>query len=85
MVICWLPNPQILWSVSHCITIADTEQAMFSASSSSSATPTMTLDGRSVTVDERGFGQIEFTATPASQYDDRECIEYIKQELQNNI
>jgi gliding motility-associated protein GldM len=47
------------------------EGTMFIASSSSSATPTMTLDGRAVPVDEKGFGKIEFTATPAGAYDDR--------------
>jgi gliding motility-associated protein GldM len=47
------------------------EGTMFIASSSSSAIPTMTLDGRTVPVDEKGFGKIEFTATPAGSYDDR--------------
>ncbi|MFM7629104.1 MAG: gliding motility protein GldM [Algoriphagus sp.] len=47
------------------------EGTMFIASSSSSATPTMTLDGRAIPVDEKGFGKIEFTATPAGTYDDR--------------
>ncbi|MGM0946891.1 MAG: gliding motility protein GldM [Bacteroidota bacterium] len=47
------------------------EGTMFIASSSSSALPAMTVDGRSVEVDEKGFGRIEFTATPASEYDDR--------------
>ncbi|HAH35088.1 MAG TPA: gliding motility protein GldM [Algoriphagus sp.] len=62
------------------------EGTMFIASSSSSATPTMTLDGRSVTVDERGFGQIEFTATPASQYDDRGLARRVlKGEIVTNI
>jgi len=44
---------------------------MFIASSSSSATPTMTLDGRSIPVDEKGFGKIEFVASPAAAYDDK--------------
>jgi gliding motility-associated protein GldM len=47
------------------------EGTMFIASSSSSAAPAMSLDGRAVPVDEKGFGKIEFTATPASQYDDK--------------
>jgi gliding motility-associated protein GldM len=47
------------------------EAEMFIASSSSSALPTMSIDGRSVPVDAEGFGKIEFTATPATQYDDR--------------
>jgi len=47
------------------------EGTMFIASSSSSASPTMTLDGRSIPVDEKGFGKIEFVATPASSYDDK--------------
>lgn len=47
------------------------EADMFIASSSSSALPAMSVDGRSVQVDGEGFGKIEFTATPASQYDDR--------------
>ena len=47
------------------------EGTMFIASSSSSASPTMTLDGRSISVDAKGFGKIEFVATPAATYDDR--------------
>ncbi|WP_373494219.1 gliding motility protein GldM [Aquiflexum sp.] len=43
---------------------------MFIASSSSSDAPDMTIDGRTVPV-ENGFGKIEFTAQPAGQYDDR--------------
>jgi gliding motility-associated protein GldM len=31
----------------------------------------LSIDGRSVPVDAEGFGKIEFTATPATQYDDR--------------
>lgn len=46
------------------------EGDMFIASSSSSAAPEMTLDGRPVSV-ENGFGKIEFTVPPASEYDDR--------------
>jgi gliding motility-associated protein GldM len=46
------------------------EGTMFIASSSSTASPTMTLDGRSIPVDEKGFGKIEFVATPAASYDD---------------
>ena len=45
------------------------EGDMFIASSSSSAAPEMTLDGRSVSV-ENGFGKIEFTAT-AGNYDSK--------------
>lgn len=47
------------------------EADMFIASSSSSALPSMSIDGRTVPVDAEGFGKIEFTATPATQYDDR--------------
>ncbi|MCE7056624.1 gliding motility protein GldM [Algoriphagus sp. AGSA1] len=47
------------------------EADMFIASSSTSAVPTMTIDGRSVPVDASGFGKIEFTVTPAGQYDER--------------
>ncbi|RAI86953.1 type IX secretion system motor protein PorM/GldM [Algoriphagus yeomjeoni] len=47
------------------------EADMFIASSSTSAAPTMTIDGRSVPVDASGFGKIEFNVTPASEYDDR--------------
>lgn len=62
------------------------EGTMFIASSSSSAAPTMTLDGRSVTVDEKGFGRIEFTATPASEYDDRGLARRVlKGEIVTNI
>lgn len=46
------------------------EGTMFIASSSSTASPTMTLDGRSIPVDPKGFGKIEFVATPAASYDD---------------
>jgi gliding motility-associated protein GldM len=62
------------------------EATMFIASSSSSAVPTMTLDGRAVTVDEKGFGKIEFTATPAGQYDDRGLARKIlKGEIVTNV
>ncbi|MEB2784595.1 gliding motility protein GldM [Algoriphagus persicinus] len=47
------------------------EADMFIASSSTSAAPTMTIDGRAVTVDPKGFGKIEFTVTPATEYDER--------------
>ena len=47
------------------------EGTMFIASSSSSASPTMSLDGRSIPVDAKGFGKIEFVATPAANYDDK--------------
>jgi len=47
------------------------EADMFIASSSTSAAPTMSIDGRSVPVDAKGFGKVEFTATPATKYDDR--------------
>jgi gliding motility-associated protein GldM len=43
---------------------------LFIASSSSSATPQMTVDGREVPVVD-GFGEISFTVPPAGQYDDR--------------
>jgi gliding motility-associated protein GldM len=46
------------------------EGDMFIASSSSSAKPIMTVDGREVPV-ENGFGKINFTVPPASSYDDR--------------
>src|SRR5690554_192791 len=46
------------------------EADMFIASSSSSAQPRMTIDGREVPVEE-GFGKISFTVPPASSYDDR--------------
>ncbi|MEP4376901.1 MAG: GldM family protein, partial [Algoriphagus sp.] len=47
------------------------EADMFIASSSTSAAPTMTYDGRSVPVDAKGFGKIEFTVAPAGSYDER--------------
>lgn len=47
------------------------EADMFIASSSTSSVPTMKLDGKSVTVDPKGFGKIEFIAAPAADYDDR--------------
>jgi gliding motility-associated protein GldM len=62
------------------------EGTMFIASSSSSAAPSMSLDGRSVEVDDKGFGRIEFTATPASEYDDRGLARRVlKGEIVTNI
>ncbi|MEX2593505.1 MAG: gliding motility protein GldM [Anditalea sp.] len=46
------------------------EGDMFIASSSSSAKPKMTVDGREVPVED-GFGKINFTVPPAPSYDDR--------------
>jgi gliding motility-associated protein GldM len=46
------------------------EGNLFIASSSSSATPKMTVDGRDVPVVD-GFGEISFTVPSAGQYDDR--------------
>ncbi|MHA7131343.1 type IX secretion system motor protein PorM/GldM [Algoriphagus namhaensis] len=61
------------------------EADMFIASSSSSAAPTMTVDGREVQV-ENGFGKIEFTATPAGQYDDRGLAKRVlKGEILTNV
>ncbi|MFC3878976.1 gliding motility protein GldM [Algoriphagus namhaensis] len=61
------------------------EGDMFIASSSSASAPTMTIDGRAVPV-ENGFGKIEFTATPASQYDDRGLAKrVIKGEISTNV
>ncbi|HLU88569.1 MAG TPA: gliding motility protein GldM [Cyclobacteriaceae bacterium] len=50
------------------------EGDMFIASSSSSARPEMTVDGREIPV-ENGFGKISFTVPPASNYDDRGLAE----------
>ncbi|MFL0684351.1 MAG: gliding motility protein GldM [Algoriphagus aquaeductus] len=62
------------------------EGTMFIASSSSSAVPTMSLDGRAVPVDEKGFGKIEFTATPAGQYDDKGLArKVLKGEIVTNV
>ncbi|AMQ55030.1 gliding motility protein GldM [Algoriphagus sanaruensis] len=47
------------------------EADMFIASASSSASPTMTLDGRGNVPVEDGFGKVEFTVPPASSYDDK--------------
>lgn len=58
---------------------------MFIASSSSSAAPVMRYNGREIPV-ENGFGKIEFTAPPASQYDDRGLArQVIKGEIVTNI
>lgn len=46
------------------------EADMFIASSSSSAKPVMTVDGKEIPVED-GFGKISFTVPPASSYDDR--------------
>lgn len=62
------------------------EATMFIASSSSSAKPRMTLDGGTVTVDEKGFGNVSFTASPASSYDDRGLSRRVlKGEIVTNI
>ncbi|WPR75380.1 gliding motility protein GldM [Algoriphagus sp. NG3] len=62
------------------------EADMFIASSSSTALPTMTYDGKSVPVDAKGFGKIEFTATPAASYDDRGLAERVlKGEIVTNV
>ncbi|EAZ81467.1 type IX secretion system motor protein PorM/GldM [Algoriphagus machipongonensis] len=61
------------------------EGDMFIASSSSASAPTMTIDGRSVPV-ENGFGKIEFTVTPASEYDDRGLARRVIQgEIETNV
>lgn len=44
---------------------------MFIASASSSAAPTMTLEGRGAVPVVDGFGKVEFTVPPASSYDDK--------------
>ena len=61
------------------------EGDLFVASSSSSAKPKMTVDGREVPVEE-GFGKINFTVPPASSYDDRGLAERtLKGEVVVNI
>jgi gliding motility-associated protein GldM len=61
------------------------EGNLFIASSSSSAAPKMTVDGREVPVVD-GFGQISFTVPPAGQYDDRGLAKRIlKGEITVNI
>src|SRR5690554_1614493 len=61
------------------------EGDLFIASSSSSAKPKMTVDGREVPVEE-GFGKINFTVPPASSYDDRGLAERsLKGEVLVNI
>lgn len=61
------------------------EGDLFVASSSSSAKPTMTVDGREVPVED-GFGKINFTVPPASSYDDRGLAERtLKGEVVVNI
>src|SRR5690606_10939919 len=50
------------------------EGDLFIASSSSSAKPEMTVDGREIPVED-GFGKISFTVPPASNYDDRGLAE----------
>ena len=61
------------------------EGDMFIASSSSAAAPAMSIDGRSVPV-ENGFGKIEFTVTPAGQYDDRGLAKRVlKGEIVTNV
>lgn len=61
------------------------EGDMFIASSSSAAAPQMSLDGKSVTV-ENGFGKIDFTVAPASDYDDRGLAKRVlKGEIVTNV
>lgn len=61
------------------------EGDMFIASASSSAAPTMTLNGRSVPV-ENGFGKVEFVVPPASSYDDRGLSrQVLKGEIVTNV
>lgn len=61
------------------------EGDLFVASSSSSAKPKMTIDGKELTVEE-GFGKINFTVPPASSYDDRGLAERsLKGEVLVNI
>ena len=61
------------------------EGNLFVASSSSSAQPKMSIDGREVPVVE-GFGQISFTVPPAGQYDDRGLAKRVlKGEITVNI
>lgn len=61
------------------------EGDLFVASSSSSAKPRMTVDGREVSVED-GFGKINFTVPPASSYDDRGLAERsLKGEVLVNI
>jgi gliding motility-associated protein GldM len=62
------------------------EADMFIASSSTSAAPTMSIDGRSVPVDAKGFGKIEFAVTPAGTYDDRGLAKRVlKGEIITNV
>lgn len=61
------------------------EADMFIASASSSAAPTMTLNGRAVPV-ENGFGKVEFTVPPASSYDDKGLSrQVLKGEIVTNV
>lgn len=61
------------------------EGTMFIASSSSSATPKMTVGGREIPV-VNGFGEINFTVPPAGQYDDRGLArQSLKGEITVNI
>lgn len=61
------------------------EGNLFIASSSSSAQPKMTVNGREVPVVD-GFGEISFTVPPASQYDDRGLArQTLKGEITVNI
>ena len=61
------------------------EGNLFIASSSSSATPKMTIDGRDVPVVD-GFGEISFTVPSAGQYDDRGLAKRVlKGEITVNI
>ncbi|WP_291779026.1 gliding motility protein GldM [Cecembia sp.] len=61
------------------------EGNLFIASSSSSATPQMSIDGREIPVVD-GFGEISFTVPPAGQYDDRGLAKRVlKGEITVNI
>ncbi|MCU0401882.1 MAG: gliding motility protein GldM [Algoriphagus sp.] len=61
------------------------EGDMFIASASSSAAPTMTLNGRSVQVVD-GFGKVEFVVPPAGNYDDKGLArQVLKGEIVTNV
>ena len=58
---------------------------MFLAASSSFSLPTMTVDGRSVPVDENGFGKIEFVVPPASNYVNGQAKKSLSAKIINNV
>jgi gliding motility-associated protein GldM len=58
---------------------------MFLAASSSFSLPTMTVDGRTIQVDEKGFGKIEFNVPEATNYINGQAKKTLTAKIINNV